>query len=110
MSLPEPSEVSEPTREEIDQMVGAVVVEFGASWCGHCQGLRPHVDKLLEKFTQVRHVKIEDGKGRRLGRTFGVKLWPTLVCMHDGKTLDQLVRPSPDQVGAAFERLSTAET
>jgi thioredoxin 1 len=33
----------------------------------------------------VRHVKVEDGSGRRLGRSFGVKLWPTLVFLRDGR-------------------------
>ena len=98
---------AEPTREEIDRLPGLVVVEFGASWCGHCQGLRPHVDELLQEFPDVRHLKIEDGKGRRLGRSFGVKLWPTLAFMRDGKVLEQLVRPDPEQVREAFQRLTT---
>jgi hypothetical protein len=39
------------------------------------------------------HIKIEDGKGRRLGRLFGVKLWPTLVFLNNGKEIARLVRP-----------------
>ena len=34
-----------------------------------------------------------DGRGRRLGRTFGVKLWPTLVFLRDGEEIAKLVRP-----------------
>src|SRR5205085_9745124 len=76
--------VREPTREEIDQLQGLVVLEFGAQWCGHCMALRPHLTKLLRDFPQVRHVRIEDGKGQPLGRSFQVKLWPTLVFISDG--------------------------
>jgi thioredoxin 1 len=36
---------------------------------------------LLQKYPELRHVKVEDGKGRPLGRSFRVKLWPTLVFM-----------------------------
>jgi thioredoxin 1 len=41
----------------------------------------------------VRHLKIADASGRRLGRSFGVKLWPTLVFLRDGRELARLVRP-----------------
>ena len=41
----------------------------------------------------VRHVKVEDGSGLPLGRSFGVKLWPTLVFMRDGREVARLVRP-----------------
>jgi thioredoxin 1 len=38
-------------------------------------------------------VKVEDGPGRRLGRSFSVKLWPTLIFMRDGQEIARLVRP-----------------
>jgi thioredoxin 1 len=41
----------------------------------------------------VRHIKIEDGRGRRLGRSFRVKLWPTLIFMRNGEEMERLVRP-----------------
>jgi thioredoxin 1 len=47
----------------------------------------------------VRHIRVEDGRGRPLGRSFRVKLWPTLVFLKDGKEVARLVRPS----GAAIE-------
>lgn len=86
-----------PTRDQIDQTSGKVVLEFGANWCGHCQGLSPTVESLLSDADQVQHIRVADGKGKRLGRSFAVKLWPTLVLLSDGEVSDQLVRPSPDQ-------------
>jgi thioredoxin 1 len=82
-----------PTREAVDALRGAAVVEFGAPWCGHCMAALPHVQAAFAGFPQVRHLKIEDGPGRRLGRTFGVKLWPTLVFLRDGVEVARLVRP-----------------
>jgi thioredoxin 1 len=41
----------------------------------------------------VRHLKIADASSRRLGRSFGVKLWPTLVLLADGREVARLVRP-----------------
>ena len=96
---------TEPTRAEIDAMAGPVVLEFGASWCGFCNALRPHLSKLLGEFPEVRHVNVEDGPGQPLGRSFQVKLWPTLVFMRDGELVTKLVRPSPAQVRAGLETL-----
>ena len=42
-------------------------------------------------------MKVEAGPGRRLGRSFGVKLWPTLVFMKDGQEVHRLVRPQGQQ-------------
>lgn len=95
--------MSEPTREDVDAWRGEVVLEFGASWCPICQGARPLIDRVLRAHPEARHVWIEDGQGKPLGRTFGVKLWPTLVVMRDGVEVGRVVRPqSPAQVEAAF--------
>ncbi len=105
MSSSTPEDSNEPTRDELDQQTGPALVEFGASWCTHCQALRPEVDSMMRDFRQVHHVRVEDGKGRRLGRSFGVKLWPTLVFMRDGKVLEQLVRPTAAEAREALQRL-----
>lgn len=82
-----------PTREVLDALRGAVVVEFGAPWCGHCKAALPHVQAAFADYPAVPHLKVEDGRGQRLGRSFGVKLWPTLVFLRDGVEVARLVRP-----------------
>ena len=72
---------------------GATVVEFGSPLCGHCRMAQPLIATAMQDHPQVRHLKIEDGSGRRLGRSFKVKLWPTLVFMKAGKEVARLVRP-----------------
>ena len=83
----------ELTREQVDALPGATLLEFGTDWCGFCQTARPLVDQILAEHPEIRHVKVEDGKGKRLGRSFGVKLWPTLVVVHDGSEVARVVRP-----------------
>ena len=82
-----------PTREVIDATQGAVVLEFGTGWCGYCQGAAPHVSAALAEFPAVEHIKVEDGPGRPLGRSFRVKLWPTLIALKDGVEMGRVVRP-----------------
>lgn len=86
------------TRAEVDASRGPLVLEFGTNWCSWCQGAQPHIQDAFERAgAEVPHVKIEDGSGRRLGRSFGVKLWPTLVFLRDGHELTRLVRPQQQQ-------------
>ena len=37
--------------------------------------------------------RVEDGRGRPLGRAYRVKLWPTLVLLRDGQEIARAVRP-----------------
>lgn len=83
----------EPARSEVEAMPGAAVIEFGAAWCPICQAAQPLIDAAFAGHPGVRHLQVEDGRGRPLGRSFGVKLWPTLVFLRDGKEVAREVRP-----------------
>jgi thioredoxin 1 len=83
----------EPSRAEVDALAGATVIEFGAPWCPRCIGAQPLIAAAFRDHPALRHIKIEDGPGRRLGRSFRIKLWPTLVFFRDGVELARLVRP-----------------
>ncbi len=84
----------EPARAALDATDGAAVVEFGTAWCGWCSAAQPLIASAFAQHPTVRHVKVEDGKGRPLGRSFGVKLWPTLIFLRDGREVSRLVRPA----------------
>ncbi|MGY0650376.1 thioredoxin family protein [Luteimonas sp. A537] len=83
----------EPARAELDAMEGTLLLEFGTDWCGHCQAAQAPIQVLLGEHAGVVHLKIEDGRGRPLGRAFKVKLWPTLVLLRSGQELGRVVRP-----------------
>ena len=98
---------SEPSREDIDQLTGTVMLEFGAVWCQYCQAAQDIILSELALQPNIRHIKIEDGKGRRLGRTFTVKLWPTLIFMKDGVELTRLVRQfNAQEIRSALNSIS----
>ncbi len=84
---------AEPGREEIEALPGAAVLEFGSPWCGYCRRAQPLIQAAFAAHAGVRHLKVHDASGRRLGRSFGVRLWPTLVFLRDGKEVSRLVRP-----------------
>ena len=86
-----------PTRAEVDRLPGTTVLEFGTPLCGHCQRAQPLIEQALHDRTDVTHVKVEDGPGQRLGRSFGVKLWPTLVLLRAGQEVARVVRPQDVQ-------------
>ena len=93
----------EPKRADIDASKGPLVLEFGTPWCGYCRAAQPLVAHAFEPHPEVEHLKVEDGPGRPLGRSFRIKLWPTLVFLRDGREVERLVRP--DDAGAIEQAL-----
>lgn len=86
-------QTKQPERAEVDALAGATVLEFGTDWCGYCRAAQPRIEEAFAGRPTLRHLKVEDGKGRALGRSFQVKLWPTLIFMRDGKEVARVVRP-----------------
>ena len=96
----------EPARAQVDALEGPALVEFGSPTCGHCRAAQPLIAAAIADHPGVRHLKVADGPGRPLGRSFRVKLWPTLVFMNAGKEVARLVRPrDEDAIRDAFAQI-----
>ena len=97
---------AEPRRAEVEALPGATVLEFGSPWCGYCRRAQPYIAQAFVEHPGVRHIKVADASGRRLGRAFGVKLWPTLVFLRNGKEEGRVVRPGgPAEILEALARI-----
>jgi thioredoxin 1 len=106
MGMMENYAATEPTRTEIDALQGPALLEFGSVSCGWCIRAQSLLKPAFAAHPDVRHIKIEDGSGQPLGRSFGVKLWPTLVFLKDGKEVTRLIRPArPQEVAEAFSSI-----
>ena len=107
MALSKDYVTKEPVREEIDALIAPTVLEFGTPWCGYCQEAQPLVASAFADYPEVTHIKVEDGRGRPLGRSFGVKLWPTFVFLKGGREVARLVRPQGQAaIGAALRLIA----
>ncbi|TXF98971.1 thioredoxin family protein [Massilia arenae] len=84
---------NQPERSTIDATPGLVALDFGANWCGYCRAAEPLIEQALADHPAARHIKVEDGPGRPLGRSFRIKLWPTVVVLKDGQEVARVVRP-----------------
>ncbi|WP_306397689.1 thioredoxin family protein [Telluria beijingensis] len=91
--MPAPYASAQPERSVIDATPGLVALDFGANWCGYCRAAEPLIEQALADHPAARHIKVEDGPGRPLGRSFRIKLWPTVVVLKDGQEVARVVRP-----------------
>lgn len=99
----------EPARVEIDRLEGPTVVEFGSPSCGYCRAAQALLAMAFADHPRLRHIKVADGSGKPLGRSFKVKLWPTLVFLSNGREVARLVRPDDaSQVRAALAQIDAA--
>lgn len=102
-------EENQPARGEIDALAAPLVIEFGTAWCGHCMAAQPLIESAFNDYPALRHLKVEDGPGRPLGRSFRVKLWPTLIFMAHGREVARLVRPGDaGEIRAALRQIAGA--
>ena len=92
--MTQPYDTVQPDRGGIDALPGVVALDFGTNWCGYCKAAEPAIASALAGYPGVRHIKVEDGPGRLLGRSFRVKLWPTVVILKDGQEVARVVRPA----------------
>jgi len=80
--------------------------EFGTDWCGHCRRTQPLITEAVARHPGVQHIRVIDGPGKPLGRSFGVKLWPTVVLLREGREVSRFVRPSAaEEIARAVEEL-----
>jgi thioredoxin 1 len=95
--MPQAYQTDQPERSAIEAQPGLVALDFGTDWCGYCRAAAPLIAGAVAAHPGVRHIKVEDGSGRALGRAYRVKLWPTVVVLRNGKEVARVVRPADQE-------------
>ena len=68
----------------------SVVVNFWASWCGHCRNFEPVFAAAAQQLkSQARLFRVETEEEPELARRFSIMSMPTHIIFKDGKELSR---------------------
>ncbi|KAK9321391.1 thioredoxin-like protein [Lipomyces orientalis] len=91
------SNVLELNEKNFDQLIvnsgKPSLVEFYASWCGHCKNLAPIYEELADSYAskkeKIQIAKIDADVNRKVGKKYDIKGFPTIK-LFDGKGGDPI--------------------
>ena len=87
-----PTAIAEATKDNFRQVVseGVVLVDLWGTSCQTCLALMPHVERLAEERQDVKVVKLEAPKARRLCIELKVMGLPAFLLFEDGEEVARL--------------------
>ena len=89
---------------------GLVVIDFSATWCMPCRMLKPILERVAEKMTDVEFYNVDVDDSEEVAKRYRIFSVPTLVCFRDGQKVDSLVGlNSYDDIVEFVRRCATAE-
>jgi thioredoxin 1 len=77
---------SEVTKSQIP-----VLIDFFASWCGHCKMLSPVIDMIANEVDNVKICKLDIDKESDIAKSFQIDVVPTLVLIKNNKVINSSV-------------------
>ncbi len=78
-------------KQEVLDEPKLTVVDFYADWCGPCQMLKPVLEKISEKYNNLKIVKVNVDDNHHLCEVYGIYSIPHVIMFKDGKVIDQFV-------------------
>jgi thioredoxin 1 len=71
---------------------GAVLVEFGAEWCGPCKAMLPTLNRMSTEYSgKMEIVSVDIDHSPNLAAQHGVMSVPTMMLFKDGRIVERIV-------------------
>lgn len=75
------------------------MVDFWATWCGHCKMLAPVIEEIGKKYDGKAVIaKVDVDENQSLAAKYGVMSIPTVIFFKDGKEIGRKVGVQPANV------------
>lgn len=79
------TDTSSSFESEVLNASGTVLVDFFATWCGPCKMLSPVLERVADKHSDIKVVKVDVDKAPDLASRYGVMGVPTMIVFKDGQ-------------------------
>jgi len=80
----------------VESSTKPVLVDFWAEWCAPCRLLAPTLEKLAATYgDQISFAKVNVDELLEVAGQYGIRSIPTLLLLHEGKVVEELVGARP---------------
>ena len=85
-------EINSQNFEQLATSGQLVVVDFWATWCGPCQLVGPHIEKLAHEYEGKAVIgKCDVDRDQELPSRFGIRNIPTILFIKNGELVNKIV-------------------
>lgn len=102
--------INEQQFDKLIEKKGLVIVDFSATWCMPCRMLKPIMERVEDKLSDVKFYNVDIDESEDVAKRYRIFSVPTLVAFREGKKVDSLVGlNSYDDIVDFVERCKTAD-
>lgn len=84
-------EITESQFDEIIINKDLVVIDFYATWCMPCRMLKPIMERVEGKLTDVKFYTLDATDAEEVSKRYRIFSVPTIIAFKEGKKVDSLV-------------------